>query len=321
METKNSNLSAAAALLSSVEFDEVLVACHRNPDGDAVGSAHALSYALRKMGKKARVFCADPFGSEFSYITDEEKNVPPFEPRHFVTVDVAAPEMLADAPFRERIDVVLDHHRINTVPAPLKVVLPEMASCGEIIHQVLMLMGVPTDAYLALALYTAVATDTGCFRYSNVNENTFRTAAELSRFAEEGAFYQINKKLFETKSRLRLSLEAYAVEKARFAADGRIAYLSVSREEQKRIGAAYGDLDVLINVLRQIEGVVVSLVIKERDKGEFKVSVRSEAGFDASEFCRNFGGGGHIAAAGCTLRGSEEDAVKALLSLAERSFS
>jgi len=315
------NLENVCGRLRETDFDGILVACHRNPDGDAVGSAHALAYALRKLGKKARVYCPDAFGEEFSYITDKEKTLPPFEPCFFVTVDVASPEMLCDAPFCNDVDIVLDHHRINTVEAPLKAVLPEMASCGEIVLEVISRLGVELDGYLAESLYTAIATDTGCFRYSNVNENTFRAAATLFRHAEKGAFYRINKKLFETKSRLRLKLEAYAVEKASFAAEGKIAYLSVSRKEQKKLGASYGDLDVLINVIRQVESVEVSLVIKEREEGEFKVSVRSEAGFDASEFCRNFGGGGHIAAAGCTLHGEENEVVKKLLTLAERSFS
>lgn len=320
METMN-NLDAICRRFSDADFDNVLVACHRNPDGDAIGSSHALAYALRKMGKKACVFCPDPFGEEFSYITEEEKSVSEFEPRCFVTVDVASPEMLCDAPFSDRIHIVLDHHRINTVPAEMKAVLSEMASCGEIILEVIRRLGVVLDAYLAAALYTAIATDTGCFRYSNVNENTFRAAAELIQYAEKGAFYRINKKLFETKSRLRLALEAYAVEKAGFAAEGKIAYLSVSRKEQERLGVSYSDLDVLINVIRQVEGVEVSLVAKERNEGEYKVSCRSEAGFDASEFCRHFGGGGHIAAAGCTVMGKEEEVIKKLLCHAERSFS
>lgn len=320
MEQMN-NLEAICRRLQESDFDRVLVACHRNPDGDAIGSAHALAYALRKLGKNACVFCPDPFGEEFSYITEKEKDLCDFDPRCFVTVDVASPEMLCDAPFRDGIDIVLDHHRVNTVSASLKAVLPEMASCGEIVLEVIRRLGVDFDEYLAAALYTAIATDTGCFRYSNVNENTFSAAATLSRYAEKGEFYRINKKLFETKSRSRLALEAYAVEKSAFAADGKIAYLSVSRKEQEKLGVTYSDLDVLINVIRQVEGVEVSLVIKEREEGEFKVSVRSEAGFDASEFCRNFGGGGHIAAAGCTLAGEENEVVEQLLSHAERSFS
>ena len=320
METKN-NLEQVCRRFLDQDFDGILVACHRNPDGDATGSAFSLAYALRKLGKKAKVFCPDPFGSEFRYITKAEEEIPSFEPRFFVTVDVAAPEMLCDASFTDRIDVVLDHHRINTVSAPLKAVLPERASCGEIILEVILGLGLEPDEYLASALYTAIATDTGCFRYSNVTEETFRAAALLSRFGEKGAFYRINKDLFETKSRQRLALEAYAVDRMQFAAGGKIAYLSVSHAEQEKLGAAYEELDVLINVIRQVEGVEVSLVAKERGKEEFKVSVRSEKGFDASEFCRHFGGGGHIAAAGCTLNGNEKEVMGALLALAERSFS
>jgi len=310
-----------AATFKDPEFDQILVCCHRSPDGDACGSAHALSYALRQMGKQARVFCPDSFGNEFSDLTRAEEALPPFTPRHFVTVDVAAPEMLSDAPFASQIEIVIDHHRVNTVSAPLKWVCADASSCGELVLELILLWEHPLDAYLAKALYTAIATDTGCFRYSNTNEKTFLAAATLSRFAEEGEFYRINKRLFETKSRKRLVLEAYAIENAVFFADGKGAYLSVSLETQRRLGATYSDLEVLINVIRQIEGVLVSFVAKEREEGVFKVSVRSEKGFDASDFCQHFGGGGHLAAAGCTLLAAEEEAVSLLVQEVQRRLS
>ena len=103
MEQKN-KLREIADMLLEPDFDRVLVACHRSPDGDAVGSSHALAHALRKLGKQARVFCPDPFGSEFSYLTGEEEGLFSFEPEHFVTVDIAAPEMLCGAEFTDRID-------------------------------------------------------------------------------------------------------------------------------------------------------------------------------------------------------------------------
>ena len=312
MEQKTS-LKEIARLLLDPAFDRILVACHRTPDGDAAGSSHALAYALRKLGKQARVFCPDPFGEEFSYITKAEEDLPPFSAERFITVDVASPKMLPDAPFLDRVDLVLDHHRISTLPGKIRWICPERASCGEIVLDLLREMEVPFDSYLALALYTAVATDTGCFRYSNTNENTFLAAAFLSHFVPEGAFYRINKALFETKSRLRLSLESFASSRMKLAAEGKIAYLSISRKTQAELRARYEDLDPLINVIRQLAGVVVSLVVKEREEGVFKVSVRSEEGFDASEFCCVFGGGGHKAAAGCDLCGTEEEVVRKLL--------
>ena len=320
MEQKTS-LKEISRLLLDPAFDRVLVACHRSPDGDAVGSSHALAYALRKMGKQARVFSPDPFDGKFSYITKAEEEIAPFSPERFVTVDVAAPSMLPGAPFLDRVDLVLDHHRISTLPGKVRWICPESASCGEIVLDLLREMEVPFDAYLALALYTAVATDTGCFRYSNTNKQTFSAAAFLSDFVPEGAFYRVNKALFETKTGLQISLESYAASRMKLAAEGKIAYLSVSRETQKDLGARYEDLDPLINVLRQLKGVVLSLVIKEREEGIFKVSVRSEEGFDASEFCRVFGGGGHKAAAGCDLAGKEEEVVRALLTEAERRLA
>ena len=249
-------------------FDRVLVACHRSPDGDAAGSAHALAYALRKMGKQARVFCPDPFGSEFDYLTELEKDLAQFEPQFFVTVDVADPEMLCQAPFSHNIHVSIDHHRINKVAADISYVDPEAASCGEILVDIIRDLGVEFDRELARALYTAVATDTGCFRYSNTTEKTFLAAAFLCRFVKEGDFYEINKKMFETKSRVRLALEADAAGRVMLGGNGKIAYLAVSLAKQEEMGASYKELDTMINVIRQLEGVEVAMVAKEREEGE-----------------------------------------------------
>ena len=320
-KTKNNNLKEIADMLLEPGFDRVLVACHRSPDGDAVGSSHALAYALRKLGKQARVFCPDPIGGEFSYLTEAEEGLFSFEPEHFVTVDIAAPEMLCGAFFTDRIEIAVDHHRINTVESKLKYVDSGKASCGEIVLQLLRSMEIPFDRYLAQALYTAVATDTGCFRYSNTTGDTFLAASFLSAFAEKGDFYRINKAMFETKSAITLALESYAGSCYKTACDGALAYLTFSAETQKILGASYSDLETVINVIRQLQGVKVAFVAKERESGVYKVSVRSEEGFDASEFCRTFGGGGHVAAAGCTLTGTEEEVVKHLLEEVERRLS
>lgn len=320
-KTKINNLREISDMLLEPGFDRVLVACHRSPDGDAVGSSHALAYALRQKGKQARVFCPDPIGSEFSYLTQAEEGLFSFEPEHFVTVDIASPEMLCGAEFASRIHIAIDHHRINSVESGVKYVDAQKASCGEIILQLLKEMNVEFDRYLAMALYTAVSTDTGCFRYSNTKEDTFLSAAFLSRYAQEGDFYRINKAMFETKSALILSLESYAGSRYKTACGGAVAYLTLSAETQKKLGASYSDLDTVINVIRQLEGVKAAFVAKERESGVYKVSVRSEAGFDASDFCHTFGGGGHIAAAGCTLTGTEEEITARLLAEAERRFS
>jgi phosphoesterase RecJ-like protein len=198
---------------------------------------------------------------------------------------------------------------------------PTASSCGELVLELIFALGLTPDRKMAMALYTAIATDTGLCRYSNTNERTFRSLAYLYPLTEEGDFYQINKRLFETKSRAQLALEAFAIQEMAFAAKGKLVYLSLSLARQKELHASYEELNVLVSVLRQVEGVEAAMVIKERDPGEWKVSVRSEKGFDASAFCAHFGGGGHLAAAGCTLKGEEKDVLQLLIARAEGSFA
>ena len=321
MELKTTELAQIAIRLVDPAFDRVLVACHRSPDGDTVGCAFALTHALRSLGKQARVWCADPISGDFAFLATEEADLPFFQPEHFVAVDVAAPDMLPGADFADKLDVVIDHHRTNDLPGTYRYIDPSAAACGEILLELFGAMGVEADVYIARALYTAIATDTGCFRYSNVTENTFLCAAFLARKAQKGDLYRINKHFFETKSRHRMKLEAFAAEKAEFYFGGKAAYLSVSLETQKALCAVYEDLDPLINVIRQVEGVLVAVVAKEREEGVYKVSVRSEAGFDASSFCALFGGGGHRAAAGCTVNGTEDDVRTRLVNAIREKLS
>ena len=312
------NLKAIAEALKS--HGRILVVCHKNPDGDAIGSAWGLAHALRALGKKARAFCGGEVPPEFSFLTNGEDGGD-FEPDFVVTADVASPSLLPDGIDPEAIGAVIDHHRSNSLSAPLKEVDPEAAACGEIILDLMRLLEVKIDPYLAGALYTAIAADTGCFRYSNVTEKTFAAAGCLLKYAEKGAFYRINKRVFDTKSKKRLELDAWAVEHVRLYAGGKLAYLEADLAMQEKFETGAGDLDGLVNVIRQIEGVVVSIVLKQKEEGLFKASVRSEEGFDASEFCAAFGGGGHRAAAGASFTAPIESVRETLIREAERRLS
>ena len=313
MELKTTELAQIAIQLIDPAFDRILVACHRSPDGDTVGCAYALTHVLRALGKQARVWCADPIPGDFAFLAIEEAELPFFQPERFVSVDVAAQDMLPGADFADKLDIVIDHHRTNDLPGRSRYVDPGAAACGEILLELFGAMGAEVDVYTARALYTAIATDTGCFKYSNVTDNTFLSAAYLARRAGKGDLYRINKHFFETKSRHRMKLEAFAADNAEFLFGGKVAFLSVSLATQGALSASYEDLESLINVIRQVEGVVVAVVAKEREENIYKVSVRSEAGFDASAFCGKFGGGGHLAAAGCTLEGGEDEVKTRLI--------
>jgi len=299
------------------EWDRILVVCHKNPDGDAIGSAWGLAHLLRGMGKKARAFCGDEVPKEYLFLTEKEKE-DAFEPEKIVTVDVASASLLPDGIDPEKIDLAIDHHRANSLAAEKKYVDPEAAACGEILTD---LFRDRLDLYSAEAFYTAVATDTGCFRYPNVTDRTFCAALILYHRAEKGAFARINKRVFDTKSEKRLRLEAWAIENVSLSAGGKVAFLNADFAMQRQFCTGAGDLDGLVNVIRQIEGVVLSIVLKQKEEKLFKASVRAEAGFDASAFCGVFGGGGHLGAAGCSFTTSAADAREKLLAEAERRLS
>ena len=300
----------AAALLS--EADNIVILLHRFPDGDTIGCGYALAYALRALDKSVRVECADEIPEKYEYI-NRPVLLPEFPADFVCAVDVADPKLLghAMAHYADRVDLCIDHHGSNTGYAKN---LCLDAACGAacmIVMQVIEALGVELDAYLANALYTGLATDTGCFKYGNTSALTHRQAATL---IECGADYaHINRIMFDIKSRSRLELERRALDSIRFYENDRVAVMTVTDEMIARSGVSENDMEGLAPLPRQIEGVWVGITLRQRPDGAFKVSLRTGDRVNASEVCALLGGGGHAAAAGCTLGSDVEENIAALL--------
>ncbi len=300
-------------LLQQKDFDDILVVSHASPDGDAIGSSYGLALALRAMGKRANPHYRQRDDATFDYITGDFP-MQDFTVRRVITVDVASLHLLGGYVPPVAVSAVIDHHRNNDVKAPVKLCLPEYASCGEIVFELVEQMGGCRDERYARCIYTAVSTDTGRFCYPNAGERTFRIAAELCTMVKQGHFADINKRVFETASKEKMALEAYAVANARYFHGDRFAVLAMDEKDKAQFKAKEGDYDGLINVLRRVEGVEVSAFIRPRDGG-FKASLRADPGFDCSALCARFGGGGHVGAAGCFLATDDkEQAVKEIAS-------
>lgn len=292
--------------------EDILILCHRSPDGDTLGSGFGLSYALQSIGKRVRVLCSDPLPDKFSnfYPTEPQEE---FEPKYIVAVDVADTKLLGVnlAHYADRVDLCIDHHISNTGYAAALLLDAKAAACAEIIYEVISAMGLPLDLRIATALYTGIATDTGCFRYPSTTARTHQVAARLIEAeVDNGA---INTALFETKSHGRLNLEKLVMNGLTFYYDNRCALLVLSREMMAQSGAAEEDVDGISALPRQIEGVQVAAVLRESETGSYKVSLRTAAGVNASRICEELGGGGHKAAAGCMVRGPVQEAVDRLL--------
>lgn len=283
------------------ERDNFLFLTHVRPDGDTLGSAEALCLALRKLGKTAwlqhnpevaereRAFLSLPWAPE-GYV-----------PEHVVSVDVSDENRICRGAeqYQGRVELCIDHHGSNTRTSRYLCLNADAAAVGEMVFRILTILGV-MDGEIARALYIAVSTDCGCFAYSNTSPETHRIAAALMA---QGDFAKaINKRFFQTNSRMELLLQSRLMASMEFLLDGQAALASITLADKAELGALDSDCDGLASFASTIEGVRCAVFLRELDDGVVKASVRCDPDWiNASDLCAHFGGGGHAAAAGCSF--------------------
>lgn len=294
------------------EYDNYLILTHRNPDGDTLGSAFALHRALSQLNKKSMVRCADPIHPKYSYLWDGISN-DDIEYDKIIAVDVADTKLLGEGfeeLYGDNIFLCIDHHLSNREYAE-HLLLEDRAAAAVIIYEIICESGIDFSPEIANCVYTGLATDTGCFLFSNTTPTVHRIAAEVM---EKGADYTfINRLMFETKTFSYLKLEQMAVASIESHFDGKCAIMMVTRKMIEESGSSAGDCDGIAAIPRKIEGVKIAVTIRERHNGSYKVSLRTVEPYDAAKICANFGGGGHNAAAGCDFNCSIDEVKSALL--------
>lgn len=302
--------------LMALERAEII--CHIRPDGDTVGSAKALAELLRTLGKGAAICCADRIPDRLGFILGDD--IVSSEPHCDLTpvaIDVASTSQLGAIAEKCTPVLTIDHHASAT-PFSDNYTVAEASSAAEALMDVIEVLekrGVYTlGAAVAEPLYTAISSDSGCFCYSSVTPKTHMRAARLIAIGFD--FSDINRRLFHTKSREQIAAEALVGSKIRTACDGRIAYVTVSEEDRRSIGADKGHFECAIDIVRTLAGAEIAASIKESEGGMYKVSLRS-FGIDVAAVAAEFGGGGHIRASGCAVKAdSIEEAADKLISRA-----
>ena len=303
-------IQETAAMLQTM--DRVLLLTHVRPDGDTIGSAAALCQALRDMGKTAYLLPNAGTTETYQPYAEGYWGAADFEPDYVVSVDIAALSLLPEnaKKYAGRIHLSIDHHPSNEGFAPHLCVLPEMAACGEIVHEIVRLM-TPVTQEIALPLYVAVSTDTGCFVYSNTSAHTHRVAAAL---LETGiAVAGVNKALFRTKSRTRLAMEAWMAEWAEYYDNDRVVIMQIPRSLCLDYKATEADVEELSSLAALVAGTDCGVTLRELEGGRVKISLRTGPRVNATAVCALLGGGGHAAAAGATISGSMKEAKQAVL--------
>lgn len=290
--------------------DDIAILCHRSPDGDTVGSAMALYYALKKLGKRVAVKCADPLPARFSYLYPEAFDE--VSGRYVVAVDTASPLLLAQLQeVYPVINMCIDHHPTNPDYAEYTLLKPDAAAAGEVMAEVIEAMDLEPDLNIVNSLYTAIVSDTGCFRYSGTSAKTFEIAAWLLQNGAEST--KINQLIFETKPKALVKLEASAANSLRYYYNDIVAVMPLSYEMISTSGVSDEDLDGIASLPRNIEGVGIGITIKQQAPNECRVSIRSTEPYDASLIAEAFGGGGHKRAAGCRFKNLPLEQVIELL--------
>jgi phosphoesterase RecJ-like protein len=300
----------AAVVAALRERDRFLVTSHEAPDGDALGSLYAMQLALAALGKDSVMFLGGvaPLPGEFRFLDLESRGLARALPddageRTLVAVDCASPSRVGAQPGvveQAPYTINVDHHHDNPRFGDVNLVVAEASSTGEVLADVFRELGVELTPDLAEALYIALVTDTGRFQYSNTTPKALRLAADL---VESGAdVHRVFQGVYENVQFAKLKLLARALDRARVLEGGEIVVSHLLRDDFEAVGATEPYSEGIIDVLRSVEGAIVSALIREppREGGPArKVSLRSSVDeVDVSVIARKSAGGGHRQAAG-----------------------
>lgn len=290
--------------------DKILIITHKKPDGDTTGCASSLCQSLRLIGKEAYILSNPEVTDRYEYLIKPYYAPAEYKPEFTVLVDMADEKLRTENAKTYKMDLCIDHHQSNTFFAENTCLLI-MGSCGEVIYEVISNLGLELNEKMAEAIYVAISTDTGCFRYSNTTLNTHMVAMKCYESGFDVA--HTNKRLFETKTYERISLEKFVYDNIIFFDDKKIALIYISQSDIEKLNAKSDDIDSISALPRQIEGVDIGFTLIQKENGEIKVSIRTTTKVSANDIAAKFGGGGHIRASGVTLNMDKDEAIEKLV--------
>ncbi len=318
-----------SALFCEVEkCKNAVVVGHSHPDGDCVGSAVALACLIEALGGKADIIFPERAPRRLDFMLSERKELDALpcdlEARDIICVDLAAPAQMASLrdTIENRVSLRIDHHNVGSSYAKSEFIDPNAAATGEILFDLFEYtksLGKITEIKkeALTAIFGAVSSDTGCFKFANVTADTHLRAARLIEYGANAS--EINRLLFDTKDKTQLMAEGIAHCKLETFCDGRISGIAIELSDYEN-GLTISDFETAIDIARSIRGAKCAAIVKASPTvGAFRCSLRSNDGTDVSKVAARFGGGGHIRAAGCTIMcGSAKEALAMLVAELEK---
>ena len=293
---------AAAEILQRRRF---VLTSHVRPDGDAIGSQLAMAYALRRLGKEVRIINRDPAPSSLQGlpgVSDIQIADRTDDPGDCVIVMESGDlSRTGVAGLEHGFIVNIDHHVGNTMFGAVNWFDVSAAACGEMVFDLVRDLGVPLTREIAVHIYVAILTDTGSFHYSNITPRTF----EISRLCVEAGVDPptVARAIFDSNTLGRVRLFGAVLNRMQLDPSGRLAVISVDPQLAAECGATYDDTEGLINEPMTVKEIQAVVFFKEIAPGDWRVSMRSKGAVDINAVAKQFGGGGHKNASGCSAMG------------------
>lgn len=299
--------------------DTIAISFHVSPDGDSLGSALALALTIEKLSKKCYIACKDKIPEIYSYLPFSKVKM---EEAISASTDCVivldcgdVKRICAEISLNARNYTLIniDHHLSNEFYGDINLVDTNSSAVGEIIFELTKALGVELDINIAKCIYTSIVSDTGGFKYTNTTTKTHNIAAELIKF--DIGFNDIHMTLFQSKSFERVKLYGKVIDKLKLLENGKLCVMKLTKDMLEELNLEASDTSDIISLGMDISSVEVAALLKETDSN-VKVSLRSKRSVDVRKVAENFGGGGHMRAAGLTLdsdiEGSETIIINAI---------
>lgn len=295
-----------------LKANSIVILTHENPDGDAIGSSIAMYIALSRLGKNPDMIIPE-FPKLYSFLPFADKALKEGKKDVYdlaIAVDSATIDRLngwSNYFENAKSKIVIDHHASNTMYGDLNFVNPDSPACCQILINIIEYLGVEIDQELGTCILTGIITDTGGFQYQSTRPETFEFAAELLKKGVNVS--DIYKKTMNTKSKVNFELRKRAFDRMEFFENNKIAFTYITKQDEEELNAIQDDHEGIVDEGRAIEGVEVSIFVRETDTG-YRLSLRSNEYVNVSDACMIFGGGGHMHAAGCNIVAQNIEQVK-----------
>lgn len=304
-------------ILKEIKVAEtIIILTHESPDGDAIGSSLALKLMIEKLDKKVDVVMTE-HSRLYDFLPKIETVKTESDIKNYdlaISVDCANLKRLMKKEYFEaaKKTIVIDHHGSNEMYGDLNYVNPVSPACCEILAGMADYFEIDVSKEIGTCIMTGIITDTGGFRHVGINPETFEFTAELIRKGVNVP--EIYKRTLRTKTRANFELTKRVMSRMELLEEGRVSFTYTTELDNKETGAEPGDHEGLVDIGRDIEGVEISIFIRQKEEeNAYKISMRSGNDINVSDICIMFGGGGHPRAAGALIQGTVEQVKEKIM--------